>query len=152
MRYAREERYALMEEEVSILKALWTTRGPLNFQVRDATERQKQEMKTLYNKSAANRHVHELAREHGDLLLPQLWTGITRVRPGAGIALVGNPAQCADTLPQFIDAGCHSTDVGNSRSWRKGSLGTHFPVRQRSHVRIASGAPAPGMPMSHVVR
>ena len=82
VRYAREERYALMEEEVSILKALWTTRGPLNFQVRDATERQKQEMKTLYNKSAANQHVHELAREHGDLLLPQLWTGITRVRPG----------------------------------------------------------------------
>ena len=28
VRYAKEERYALMEEEVSILKALWTTRGP----------------------------------------------------------------------------------------------------------------------------
>ncbi|MBR1199298.1 hypothetical protein JQ634_26970 [Bradyrhizobium sp. AUGA SZCCT0240] len=26
----------------------------------------------------------------------------------AGIAVVGNPAQCADTLQQFIDAGCHS--------------------------------------------
>ena len=25
-----------------------------------------------------------------------------------GIAVVGNPAQCADTLQQFIDAGCHS--------------------------------------------
>jgi alkanesulfonate monooxygenase len=35
-------------------------------------------------------------------------TGITRVRPGAGIAAVGNPRQCADTLQQFIDAGCHS--------------------------------------------
>ncbi|MGY4423763.1 alkanesulfonate monooxygenase SsuD/methylene tetrahydromethanopterin reductase-like flavin-dependent oxidoreductase (luciferase family) [Bradyrhizobium sp. JR6.1] len=32
VRYAKEERYALMEEEVSILKALWTTRGPVNFQ------------------------------------------------------------------------------------------------------------------------
>ena len=31
MRYAKEERYALMEEEVSILKALWTTRGPVHF-------------------------------------------------------------------------------------------------------------------------
>jgi len=30
--YAKQERYALMEEEVSILKALWTTRGPVNFQ------------------------------------------------------------------------------------------------------------------------
>ena len=32
VRYAKEERYALMEEEVSILKALWTARGPLNFE------------------------------------------------------------------------------------------------------------------------
>jgi alkanesulfonate monooxygenase len=205
VRYAKEERYALMEEEVSILKALWTTRGPVHFEgkfhtlsgahirprplqqpfpkfylgggsrpaweisakhsdvhlfwgdlperiaanideiremaraygrdkiigfgmrlqvicreneadaweaadvlVRDATERQKQEMKTLYNNSEANRRVQQLAREHGDLLMPHLWTGITKVRPGAGIAVVGNPQQCADTLQQFIDAGCHS--------------------------------------------
>ena len=32
VRYPKEERYALMEEEVSIVKALWTTRGPLNFE------------------------------------------------------------------------------------------------------------------------
>src|SRR5437660_12758586 len=76
--------------------------------VRDATERQKQEMKTLYNTSEANQRVQQLAREHGDLLMPHLWTGITKVRPGAGIAVVGNPAQCAATLQQFIDAGCHS--------------------------------------------
>jgi alkanesulfonate monooxygenase len=76
--------------------------------VRHATERQKQEMKTLYNNSAANQRVQQLAREHGDLLLPHLWTGITKVRPGAGIAVVGNPVQCADVLQQFIDAGCHS--------------------------------------------
>ena len=31
VRYPKEERYALMEEEVSILKALWTTRGPVDF-------------------------------------------------------------------------------------------------------------------------
>ena len=31
VRYAKEERYALMEEEVSILKALWTPRGPVHF-------------------------------------------------------------------------------------------------------------------------
>jgi alkanesulfonate monooxygenase len=41
-------------------------------------------------------------------LLPHLWTGITKVRPGAGIAVVGNPAQCAAPFQQFIDAGCHS--------------------------------------------
>ena len=64
--------------------------------VRHATERLKQERNTLYNNSVANQRVQQLAREHGDLLLPHLWTGITKVRPGAGIAVVGNPAQCAD--------------------------------------------------------
>jgi alkanesulfonate monooxygenase len=205
VRYAKEERYALMEEEVSILKALWTARGPMHFEgkfhtlsgahvrprplqkpfpkfylgggsrqawelsakhsdvhlfwgdlperiaqniaeiramarahgredkigfgmrlqvicredeaqaweaadklVRHATERQRQEMTSLYNNSVANQRVQQLAREHGDLLLPHLWTGITKVRPGAGIAVVGNPVQCADVLQQFINAGCHS--------------------------------------------
>jgi alkanesulfonate monooxygenase len=205
VRYAKEERYALMEEEVSILKALWTARAPVHFAgkfhtlsgaqirprpkqqpfpkfylgggsrqawemsakhsdvhlfwgdlpakiadnvveirelarahgreneigfgmrlqiicrederdaweaadrlVRHATERLKQERLTLYNNSVANQRVQQLAREHGDLLLPHLWTGITQVRPGAGIAVVGDPVQCADQLQQFIDAGCHS--------------------------------------------
>jgi alkanesulfonate monooxygenase len=76
--------------------------------VRHATERLKQERATLYNNSEANKRVQQLAREHGDLLLPHLWTGITKVRPGAGIAVVGNPAQCAAMLQHFIDAGCHS--------------------------------------------
>ena len=79
--------------------------------VRHATERQKQEMKTLYNKSEANQRVQQLAREHGDLLLPHLWTGITKVRPGAGIAVVGNPAQCAarcssSSTPAVIRSAC----------------------------------------------
>jgi alkanesulfonate monooxygenase len=46
--------------------------------------------------------------DHGDLIAPHLWTGITRVRPGAGIVVVGDPRQCAETLQQFIDLGCHS--------------------------------------------
>ena len=62
----------------------------------------------LYVRSAANQRVQELAREYGDLIMPHLWTGITKVRPGAGIAVVGDPQQCAATLQQFIDAGCHS--------------------------------------------
>jgi alkanesulfonate monooxygenase len=205
VRYAKDERYALMEEEVSILKSLWTAPGPVHFAgkfhtiagaqirprpkqqpfpkfylgggsrqaweisakhsnvhlfwgdlperiaqniteirklaraygrendigfgmrlqiicredvrdaweaadrlVRHATERLKQERLTLYNNSVANQRVQQLAREHGDLLLPHLWTGIAKVRPGAGIAVVGNPAQCAEMLQAFIDAGCHS--------------------------------------------
>jgi alkanesulfonate monooxygenase len=205
IRYPKEERYALMEEEVRILKLLWTNRGAVDFDgkfhkltkaqirprilqqpypkfylgggsrqaweisakhsdvhlfwgdtperiaaniaeirklarahdredkigfgmrlqvicrereqdawdaaetlVKDATDKQRQEIKTLYARSAANQRVQELAKEYGDLIMPHLWTGITKVRPGAGIAVVGDPQQCAATLQQFIDAGCHS--------------------------------------------
>jgi len=76
--------------------------------VRGVTEAQTRFIRTHYASSAANQRVQELARTHGELIAPHLWTGITRVRPGAGIAIVGNPAQCADTLQKFIDLGCHS--------------------------------------------
>ena len=202
---AKEDRYALMEEDVSIMKALWTARGPVDFAgrfhtlkgaritprplqqphprfylgggseeawevsakhsdihlfwgdtperiatnmatirglaarhgraetigfgmrlqilwreteaeawdaahelVRDVTEAQTHYIRTHYASSAANRRVQQLAREHGELIGPHLWTGVTRVRPGAGIVVVGNPAQCAATLQQFIDLGCSS--------------------------------------------
>lgn len=201
----KEDRYALMDEDVSIMKALWTARGPIDFQgrfhtlkgariapqplqqphprfylgggspeawevsarhsdihlfwgdtperiaanmatirgmaarhgradrigfgmrlqilcreteaeawdaahelVRDVTEAQTRFIRTHYASSAANRRVQQLAREYGDLIAPHLWTGITRVRPGAGIVVVGDPAQCAATLQQFIDLGCTS--------------------------------------------
>lgn len=72
------------------------------------TEADTEFIRTHYASSAANQRVQELARTHGELIAPHLWTGITRVRPGAGIVVVGNPQQCADTLQQFIDIGCHS--------------------------------------------
>ena len=40
------------------------------------------------------------------MIIPNLWTGITEVRPGTGVAIVGG--QCAATLQRFIDVGCHS--------------------------------------------
>jgi alkanesulfonate monooxygenase len=76
--------------------------------VRDVTEAQTRFIKAHFASSVANQRVQELADTHGELIAPHLWTGITRVRPGAGIAVVGNPWQCADTLQQFIDLGCHS--------------------------------------------
>lgn len=76
--------------------------------VEGVTEKQTDFIRSYYASSAANRRVQQLAREHGELIAPHLWTGITRVRPGAGIVVVGNPRQCADTLQQFIDLGCHS--------------------------------------------
>lgn len=35
-----------------------------------------------------------------------LWAGITTVRHGAGVMVVGNPEQVASTLDEFVDIGC----------------------------------------------
>ncbi len=72
-----------------------------------ASEAQKAFVKQHFSTSEANRRVRELAAV-GDVIERNLWTGITQVRPGAGIAVVGTPEQCADTLQDFIDLGCHS--------------------------------------------
>ncbi len=58
--------------------------------------------------SEANRRIQDLAREKGPHIAPNLWSGLTRVRQGAGIAIVGDPHQCADVIQRFIEAGCHS--------------------------------------------
>ncbi len=76
--------------------------------LRGVTEAHTNFIRTHYASSVANQRVQQLAREHGDLIGPHLWTGVTRVRPGAGIVIVGNPAQCAATLQDFIDLGCES--------------------------------------------
>ncbi|MBV8394305.1 MAG: LLM class flavin-dependent oxidoreductase [Alphaproteobacteria bacterium] len=204
VKWGKEERYEIMDEEVSILKALWTTKGPLTYdgrfyqlkgsQIRPyplqrphpkfylgggsrqaweisakhsdvhlfwgdtydriranmaeikgmaakhgreneigfgmrlqivcrataaeawdfahelvghASEAQKAFVKERFATSEANRRVRELAAS-GEVIERNLFTGITQVRPGAGIAVVGTPEQCADTLQDFIDLGCHS--------------------------------------------
>lgn len=205
IKYDKEDRYALMEEEVSILKALWTADEPLHFSgrfhqiegasvtpkplqqpfprfylgggseeawnlsakhsdvhlfwgdtperiaqniadiraraashgradsigfgmrlqiicreseedalaaadalIRNIPENAREKLKKKTANSKANQRVQELAAEKGLWVAPHLWSGLTRFRPGAGIAVVGNPQQCAATLQQFIDAGCHS--------------------------------------------
>jgi alkanesulfonate monooxygenase len=205
IKYSKEDRYALMEEEVSILKALWTAEGPVDFEgrfhqlkgarivprpiqkpwpkfylgggseeaaelsakhsdvhlfwgdlpeqiekniadireraaahgrrdaigfgmrlqiicreteeealeaadrlIRNIPEAARKLLKRDTRGSAANRRVQQLAAEKGMWIMPHLWSGLTRFRRGAGIAVVGNPRQCAVTLQQFIDAGCHS--------------------------------------------
>lgn len=73
-----------------------------------ASEAHKEIIRNTFTGSVANQRMQELARAENDRLGPNLWTGITKVRPGAGVAVVGNPRQCAATLQQFIDVGCHS--------------------------------------------
>ncbi|MFY0610074.1 MAG: LLM class flavin-dependent oxidoreductase [Hyphomicrobiaceae bacterium] len=60
--------------------------------------------------SEANQQVWKLLDESGDdmKLGPHLWAGISKVRAGAGIAIVGNPEQVAATLEEFVNVGCTS--------------------------------------------
>ena len=60
--------------------------------------------------SEANRQVWKLLEDSGeDMRIGQhLWTGISKVRAGAGVAIVGNPDQVAETINEFVDAGCTS--------------------------------------------
>ena len=75
--------------------------------VSHASEAQKAFVRERFATSEANRRVRELAAE-GEVIERNLFTGITKVRPGAGIAVVGTPEQCAETLQDYIDLGCHS--------------------------------------------
>lgn len=76
--------------------------------VRGVTEARTALLRERTSRSEANRRVQELRDTHGELIAPNLWTGISRIRPGAGIAIVGNPQQCAEVIQHYIDAGCHS--------------------------------------------
>lgn len=71
-----------------------------------ADEGWKEQVKTMMVESVANLRQRELSKTVGRKLTPHLWTGITEVRPGAGVAVVGNPKQVAAQLQEFIDVGC----------------------------------------------
>lgn len=83
----------------------WTAAHSL---VAGASEAHKDMVRNMFKVSVANQRMRELSKVEGGMLGANLWTGITTVRSGAGVAVVGNPAQCAATLQQFIDVGCHS--------------------------------------------
>lgn len=76
--------------------------------VKNVTDARERYILEHYANSAANQRVQELRRTKGDLIAPNLWSGLSRARPGAGICIVGDPVQCASVLQQFIDVGCHS--------------------------------------------
>lgn len=71
-----------------------------------ATEGQRARTRTMWDESQANTRMKELAQAEGFRIAPHLWSGISSVRPGAGVAVVGNPEQVAATLQQFVDLGC----------------------------------------------
>ncbi len=76
--------------------------------VRNVTDAQREVIRTHFANSVANQRVRQLAEEYGKMIAPNMWTGLTQARPGAGIVIVGTPEQCAETIQGYIDIGCHS--------------------------------------------
>lgn len=74
--------------------------------IRNASDYQRGVIERMWEQSESNSRMKELAKVEDFMLAPHLWSGITSVRPGAGVAVVGNPEQVAATLQQFIDIGC----------------------------------------------
>ena len=65
-------------------------------------------VRNLWEQSTIQARQQQLA-DRDDLHVeghPHLWAGIGRVRPGAGVAVVGTPDQVASTLEEFVAAGC----------------------------------------------
>jgi alkanesulfonate monooxygenase len=60
--------------------------------------------------SEANRQMWRLLEQSGEeqRVHRHIWTGISSVRQGAGLCIVGTPKQVAETLEEYIDAGCTS--------------------------------------------
>src|ERR1700760_1067735 len=76
LRYPKEERYALMEEEVSILKAIWTTSGPVHFKgkfhtISGAHVRPKPVQKPFpkFYLGGGSRQAWEMSAKHSDVHL-----------------------------------------------------------------------------------
>ncbi|MBS7791760.1 LLM class flavin-dependent oxidoreductase [Roseococcus sp. SDR] len=76
--------------------------------VRDVSEERSAAVRANIANSVANQRVQALLAETGGLIAPNLWAGLAKARQGAGVAIVGNPTQCADVIQRFIEIGCHS--------------------------------------------
>lgn len=74
--------------------------------IEGASDQLKRTTKGLWEQSEANSRMKELGEAENYMIGPHLWSGITTVRPGAGVAVVGNPEQVRDTLESFIEVGC----------------------------------------------
>ena len=128
--------------------------------IRNIPEAARDELKRYTASSKANQRVQQLAAEKGLWIAPHLWSGLTKFRPGAGIAVVGNPEQCAATLQQFIDAGCHSfclsgylhhEEAARFGQWIRPILEVNNPDRLGGGAReLHDQKPQPVRKMAHI--
>ena len=57
---------------------------------------------------ARMRRLSVEAADDGWRIAPHLWAGITTVRHGAGVMIVGDPDQVAATIRSYVELGCTS--------------------------------------------
>lgn len=77
--------------------------------IADTSDQQRSLRKNWRGDSMADSRMWQLADEsqgNDYRIAPHLWSGLSTVRGGAGLAVVGNPQQVADTLQEFIEIGC----------------------------------------------
>ena len=75
--------------------------------IEGATDEQRNHRATVRDESQSDRRMWEISNQTDDYrVAPHLWSGISTIRTGAGMAVVGNPQQVADTLQQFVEIGC----------------------------------------------
>jgi alkanesulfonate monooxygenase len=66
-------------------------------------------MKLMGAESSADGRMREFAMttaENNYWISRHLYAGLTTIRHGAGVMVVGNPGQVAETLQEYIDIGC----------------------------------------------
>ena len=74
--------------------------------IANATDAARAHRERMWEQSEGNDRMLELTKVEDYRIAPHLWSGLSTVRPGAGVAVVGNPEQVAATLEQFIEIGC----------------------------------------------
>lgn len=80
--------------------------------IASATDRARSaRMRRMGQQSQADARMRRIAVETADenwRISPHLWAGITTVRHGAGVMIVGNPEQVAATIEEYVSLGCTS--------------------------------------------
>lgn len=107
--------------------------------IADAPQALKSAIKGMWSESQANTRMKELAQAEDYLIAPHLWSGFTTIRPGAGVAIVGNPDQVAATLQEFVDLGCTEFCLSGYPHDEEAERFGHLVMPRFNTAKIAAG-------------
>ncbi len=106
------------------------------------TDQMRARRERMWEQSQANDRMWELTKSEDFRIAPHLWSGISTVRPGAGVAVVGDPRQVADTLQQFVDIGCTEFCLSGYPHAQEAERFGRLVMPLFAGRLVASGAPA----------